>query len=193
MSEIMQANGHSETKNAFANGESSNKEAPIADTLSEAAAVKAENHPEKENLERCSSAMSIDAPLEKQSTASAVQPEQEATTGVKRTSDTLMDVDQSEDDGPMKTRQRRRRTGSPAGTQPTCHEARRRTSRQTLHRSATQPRWHNQAYMLFLALRQHPNRCLSRPELIKAALALDEKISKERNLPRVFKGKVREK
>ncbi|KAI9245352.1 hypothetical protein BDA99DRAFT_447909 [Phascolomyces articulosus] len=69
------------------------------------------------------------------------------------------------------------------------HEAQRRTKRSG-NRSAVQPRWHNQAYMLFLALRQHPDRCLSRPELIKAALALDEKISKERNLPRVFKGKT---
>ncbi|KAI8150088.1 hypothetical protein BJV82DRAFT_503361 [Fennellomyces sp. T-0311] len=70
------------------------------------------------------------------------------------------------------------------------NEAQRRTKRSGLQRAATQPRWHNQAYMLFLALRQHPDRCLSRPELIKAALALDEKISKERNLPRVFKGKT---
>ncbi|KAI9491420.1 hypothetical protein BDB00DRAFT_959623 [Zychaea mexicana] len=69
------------------------------------------------------------------------------------------------------------------------NEATRRTKRSG-NRSATQPRWHNQAYMLFLALRQHPDRCLSRPELIKAALALDEKISKERKLPRVFKGKT---
>jgi hypothetical protein len=44
--------------------------------------------------------------------------------------------------------------------------------------------------MLFLALRQHPDRCLPRTELIKAALAMDKKISDELNLPKVFRGKV---
>lgn len=57
-------------------------------------------------------------------------------------------------------------------------------------RLSTQPRWHNQSYMLFLALRQHPDRCLPRTELIKAALAMDKKISDELNLPKVFRGKV---
>ncbi|CAM0138322.1 unnamed protein product [Umbelopsis sp. WA50703] len=56
-------------------------------------------------------------------------------------------------------------------------------------RLSTQPRWHNQSYMLFLALRQHPDRCLPRTELIKAALAMDKKISDELNLPKVFRGK----
>ncbi|KAG0173455.1 hypothetical protein DFQ28_008406 [Apophysomyces sp. BC1034] len=57
-------------------------------------------------------------------------------------------------------------------------------------RSSTQPRWHNQSYMLFLALRQHPERCLPRTELIKAALSMDKKISEERRLPKVFRGKT---
>ncbi|KAF7732889.1 hypothetical protein EC973_000165 [Apophysomyces ossiformis] len=57
-------------------------------------------------------------------------------------------------------------------------------------RSSTQPRWHNQSYMLFLALRQHPDQCLPRTELIKAALAMDKKISEERHLPKVFRGKT---
>lgn len=111
------------------------------------------------------------------------------TVGTKRTTESFMDTNELNEDGPPKTRQKTR-TGSPAGTKPTLNQAHKRTQRQG-SRSSTQPRWHNQAYMLFLALRQHPDRCLSRPELIKAALALDEKISKERNLPRVFKGKVR--
>ncbi|KAG5457532.1 MAG: hypothetical protein BJ554DRAFT_2423, partial [Olpidium bornovanus] len=51
------------------------------------------------------------------------------------------------------------------------------------------PRWHNANYLLFLALRQHPQKAVPRTELILAALALDEKISKEKGLPRVFKGK----
>lgn len=58
-------------------------------------------------------------------------------------------------------------------------------------RLSTQPRWHNQSYMLFLALRQHPDRCLPRTELIKAALAMDKKISDELKLPKVFRGKVK--
>ncbi|KAI9282353.1 hypothetical protein BY458DRAFT_497929 [Sporodiniella umbellata] len=52
------------------------------------------------------------------------------------------------------------------------------------------PRWHNQAYMLFLALRQHPDRCLPRGELIKEALRLDRQLSKELSLPLVFRGKT---
>lgn len=59
------------------------------------------------------------------------------------------------------------------------------------HATVPTPRWYTQAYMVFLALREHPNHCLSRPDLIFAALAMDEKISKERNLPRVFNSKVR--
>ncbi|KAJ8659578.1 hypothetical protein O0I10_004555 [Lichtheimia ornata] len=52
------------------------------------------------------------------------------------------------------------------------------------------PRWHSQAYLLFLALKQHPAKCLPRTELIRAALELDEKISKEYKLPRLFRGKT---
>ncbi|KAI8085759.1 uncharacterized protein B0P05DRAFT_569975 [Gilbertella persicaria] len=57
-------------------------------------------------------------------------------------------------------------------------------------RSSTQPRWHNQSYMLFLALRQHPEKSLPRRELIQAALALDKKISAELSLPKVFRGRT---
>lgn len=57
-------------------------------------------------------------------------------------------------------------------------------------RPDSHPRWHNQAYMLFLALRQHPDLCMPRGELIKAALELDKKISSEMSLPLVFRGKV---
>ncbi|OZJ02604.1 hypothetical protein BZG36_04276, partial [Bifiguratus adelaidae] len=53
-----------------------------------------------------------------------------------------------------------------------------------------QPRWHNQAYMMFLALREAPGRTLPRTQLIRAALAMDEKISRERGLPRAFRGKT---
>jgi hypothetical protein len=55
-----------------------------------------------------------------------------------------------------------------------------------------QPRWHNQAYMLFLALRQHSEKTMARTDLIKSALAIDTRISEERLVPKVFKGKVRE-
>ncbi|KAI7899368.1 uncharacterized protein BX663DRAFT_555004 [Cokeromyces recurvatus] len=53
-----------------------------------------------------------------------------------------------------------------------------------------QPRWHNQAYMLFLALRQHPERTMARTDLIKSAISWDAKISEERSLPKVFGGKT---
>ncbi|CAO3599725.1 unnamed protein product [Absidia cylindrospora] len=54
----------------------------------------------------------------------------------------------------------------------------------------TAPRWYTQSYLMFLALREHPGHCLSRSDLINAALALDKKISQERNLPRVFRSKT---
>jgi hypothetical protein len=57
-------------------------------------------------------------------------------------------------------------------------------------RPNTQPRWHSQSYMVFLALRDHPDHCLPRNELLHAAVNMDKKISKELGLPRVFKGKV---
>ncbi|OAD78509.1 hypothetical protein PHYBLDRAFT_179571 [Phycomyces blakesleeanus NRRL 1555(-)] len=65
-----------------------------------------------------------------------------------------------------------------------------RTKRHSSCRQTVQPRWHNQSYMLFLALRQHPDNSLPRTDLIKAALALDKKMSEERDLPRVFRGKT---
>lgn len=58
-------------------------------------------------------------------------------------------------------------------------------------KTTQQPRWHNQSYMLFLALRQHTERSLPRGELIKRALELDRKISAELSLPKVFRGRVR--
>lgn len=56
-----------------------------------------------------------------------------------------------------------------------------------------QPRWYNQAYLLFLALRQHSQDSLPRTELIEAAIELDKKIGVELQLPRVFRGKVSKK
>ncbi len=53
------------------------------------------------------------------------------------------------------------------------------------------PRWHTQSFMVLLALRQHPRHELSRMELMKAAVEMDMKMSRERGLPRVFGGKVR--
>ncbi|KAJ1677293.1 hypothetical protein EV182_006465, partial [Spiromyces aspiralis] len=49
---------------------------------------------------------------------------------------------------------------------------------------AEKPRWYNQMYMMFLALRQSPNHTASRSELVRKAVELDKKISEERNLPR---------
>lgn len=57
-------------------------------------------------------------------------------------------------------------------------------------KTSIQPRWYNQAYLLFLALRQHPQNSLPRIKLIEAAIELDKKIGVELQLPRVFRGKV---
>ncbi|KAI8064611.1 hypothetical protein BC940DRAFT_335234 [Gongronella butleri] len=52
------------------------------------------------------------------------------------------------------------------------------------------PRWYTQSYLVFLALRKHPDHCMPRGQIIRAALELDLAISKERSLPRAFKGKT---
>ncbi|KAJ1917738.1 hypothetical protein H4219_003050 [Mycoemilia scoparia] len=56
--------------------------------------------------------------------------------------------------------------------------------------SKEKPRWYNQMYIMFLALRQSPDYTASRSELVRKAVELDKKISDERKLPRVFTGKT---
>ncbi|KAJ1554005.1 hypothetical protein HK096_005388 [Nowakowskiella sp. JEL0078] len=51
------------------------------------------------------------------------------------------------------------------------------------------PRWWNQTYLIFLALRQ-AGRPLSRGELIPEALKLERQISRQRGLPLLFHGKT---
>lgn len=119
-------------------------------------------------MQRTPSAMSVDS------------LDSDPTAGMKRSSDAMDQDTESEE-------KRKRRTGSPAGTLPTINEAHRR---KRSSRSSAQPRWHNQAYMLFLALRESPNRSLPRKQLIDGALEMDKRISKDRGLPKVFKGKV---
>lgn len=120
-------------------------------------------------MQRAPSAMSVDS------------LDTDPTAGMKRSSDVAMDQDTESEE------KRKRRNGSPAGTLPTINEAHRR---KRSSRSSAQPRWHNQAYMLFLALRESPNRSLPRKQLIDGALEMDKRISKDRGLPKVFKGKV---
>ncbi|KAJ2590437.1 hypothetical protein EV177_009067, partial [Coemansia sp. RSA 1804] len=56
--------------------------------------------------------------------------------------------------------------------------------------SAYRPRWYNQMYLMFLALRQSPGFTASRSELVRKAVELDQRISRERGLPRAFTGKT---
>ncbi|KAJ3154539.1 Histone-lysine N-methyltransferase setd7 [Geranomyces michiganensis] len=53
------------------------------------------------------------------------------------------------------------------------------------------PRWYNQTYLLFLALRK-AGEPLPRGKLIPMALQLDMELSRERGLPPLFGGKVRD-
>ncbi|KAI8389507.1 hypothetical protein BD560DRAFT_381910 [Blakeslea trispora] len=73
---------------------------------------------------------------------------------------------------------------------PNMVEAYKRKRLTRMNSANQQPRWHNQSYMLFLALRQHAETSMARTDLIKSALSLDKKISEERSLPRVFRGKT---
>ncbi|KAJ2466176.1 hypothetical protein EV174_006561, partial [Coemansia sp. RSA 2320] len=45
-------------------------------------------------------------------------------------------------------------------------------------------------YVMFLALRQSPGYTSSRSELVRSAVELDKRISKERGLPKAFTGKT---
>lgn len=69
-------------------------------------------------------------------------------------------------------------------------EAHKRKKTNRFSSTNQQPRWHNQAYMLYLALRQHTEKTMARTDLIKSALANDKRISEERLVPKVFRGKV---
>ncbi|KAJ2491864.1 hypothetical protein IWW37_001942 [Coemansia sp. RSA 2050] len=55
---------------------------------------------------------------------------------------------------------------------------------------ALRPRWYNQMYVMFLALRQSSGYTSSRSELVRNAVELDRRISEERGLPRAFTGKT---
>ncbi|OMJ09853.1 hypothetical protein AYI70_g10684 [Smittium culicis] len=50
------------------------------------------------------------------------------------------------------------------------------------------PRWYNQAYVLFLTLRQAENYTLDKLDLIKKAMLLDEKLSLDLGVKRAFEG-----
>ncbi|PVU90305.1 hypothetical protein BB559_004694 [Furculomyces boomerangus] len=52
------------------------------------------------------------------------------------------------------------------------------------------PRWYNQTYILFLALRQCKNYTASRKDLLEKAVKLDKKMSKELGIPKVYTGKT---
>ncbi|KAI8989377.1 hypothetical protein BDB01DRAFT_781560 [Pilobolus umbonatus] len=52
------------------------------------------------------------------------------------------------------------------------------------------PRWYNQPYILFLVLRQYPGHSLPRSILVRKAVELDQKYSKELGLGRSFTGKT---
>ncbi|KAJ2081557.1 hypothetical protein H4R24_002233 [Coemansia sp. RSA 988] len=77
-------------------------------------------------------------------------------------------------------RQRKRRKRSPSSE----------TKSTKCTSTKLRPRWYNQMYLMFLALRQSPDYTASRSELVRKAVELDAKISKERCLPRAFTGKT---
>lgn len=59
----------------------------------------------------------------------------------------------------------------------------------TIRLKLGRPRWFNQSFLVFMALRQ-AGTPLPRGELIRRALELDKKIGAERGLPPCFTGKV---
>ncbi|KAG0167433.1 hypothetical protein DFQ28_006082 [Apophysomyces sp. BC1034] len=145
--------------------------------------LKCEMFPEPHHVQEIHPQMKLDSVYRSSAHGIAdMTPPEETNAGTKRSLEDTVEADNYHADRKLRTR-------SPAHDH---HEATsfKRTRQLSSSRPPTQPRWHNQSYMLFLALRQHPDRCLPRTDLIKAALALDRKISEERNLPKVFRGKT---
>jgi hypothetical protein len=99
----------------------------------------------------------------------------------------------SKDDSPLKEKVAvKEQEAVIDSTIPNLEESIQQTNQSSLKRKRTsiQPRWYNQAYLLFLALRQHQTHSLPRNDLIDAAIELDKKFSIDLQLPRVFRGKV---
>ncbi|KAJ2315105.1 hypothetical protein IWW54_000507 [Coemansia sp. RSA 2705] len=79
---------------------------------------------------------------------------------------------------------------SPRGSQPKRRKKAPATKPPPKPRGPERPRWYNQMYLMFLALRQSPGHTASRSDLVRMAVELDDKISRERGLPRAFRGKT---
>ncbi|KAJ9082290.1 hypothetical protein DSO57_1005743 [Entomophthora muscae] len=56
--------------------------------------------------------------------------------------------------------------------------------------NSSRPRWQRHDMIVYIALCNIPGQVACRAELLKAAIDLDRKISKEKGIPHVFKGKV---
>ncbi|KAJ2766878.1 hypothetical protein IWQ56_003545, partial [Coemansia nantahalensis] len=90
-------------------------------------------------------------------------------------------------DGGQRPRPRKRRKKSPAACAAGSGTAAKAKSTAA---GKVRPRWYNQMYVMFLALRQSPGHTASRSELVRMAVELDGRISAERGLPRAFTGKT---
>ncbi|KAJ1937094.1 hypothetical protein EC988_007993, partial [Linderina pennispora] len=91
-------------------------------------------------------------------------------------------------DSPQRRKRRRRAPRAPKQTAEEQLAAEEQKPKKK--KAAVRPRWYNQVYLIFLALRQSPGYTASRGDLVKRAVELDEKISKERDLPRAFTGRT---
>ncbi|CAJ0645590.1 3915_t:CDS:2 [Entrophospora sp. SA101] len=65
-----------------------------------------------------------------------------------------------------------------------------RTCQKNNKKSLQRPRWHNQQQLILKILQNAPNYSMSHNELIDASIALDERLSAETGLPRVFGGQA---
>ncbi|KAJ2635495.1 hypothetical protein GGF40_003571 [Coemansia sp. RSA 1286] len=95
----------------------------------------------------------------------------------------LLDEFITEDSGAAKRKPRKRRKKTPHTTVDTLKDP-------VISKPLGRPRWYNQMYLMFLALRQSPGYTASRSELVRKAVELDRRISEERGLPRAFTGKT---
>ncbi|KAJ2714734.1 hypothetical protein H4R19_001571 [Coemansia spiralis] len=92
-------------------------------------------------------------------------------------------VDSDSGQRPRRPRKRRKRS-------PTAPAAAAAVTGKAIKGGKERPRWYNQMYVMFLALRQSAGHTAGRSELVRKAVELDGRISAERGLPRAFTGKT---
>ncbi|KAI8825609.1 uncharacterized protein EV422DRAFT_583031 [Fimicolochytrium jonesii] len=140
----------------------------------------ARSHKKKKPTASCSSSSSANPPApQPQPQLQPPKPEQPTPSGI-----SLADYDSTPEPPGRMTRNRKRLAEGKEVQKPRYRFV---TGR---HSVVERPRWYNQTYILFLALKELGNGPVPRGQLIPKALELDKRIAEEKGLPPLFGGKT---